>query len=212
MLLRLTAALLVILAALFFAGGGGDAPSRSDLAELREERQRQVQLRLPDAPDVRPPSPMGSEGAPPPAPEPLPDAAPAPTAAPAPSVAEAPTPVDPAQPLPQQDRDAATVSTDPAPTDAAPAAEAPDSASVSSDAPPPQAETAPDPAPVLLYVTGSAVNLRAGPSTQNAVMGRVTRGQAVRLVQRLDNGWVEIEADGVPGTVFMSGDFLSETP
>lgn len=193
MLLRFCAALLVMLAALFFAGGGTDGPSRADLADLRAERQRLQQLTLPE----------GRQSLPtPPAPETV-----------APTVAEdsAPAPADPAEveavtpePEPEVPTPAEPVaSTDPTP---APQPE-PEPEPVAE----PQPEPEPEPAPILLTVTGSAVNLRAGPSTQNAVVGRVVRDQQVRLVERLDNGWVQIEVDGIDGTVFMSGDFLSET-
>lgn len=189
MLLRLTVALLAILAALYFAAPEAPAPSRADLAALRAERQRAVQLTLPEgpAPDVavaaveEPPAPEGE----------VPAEQPAKTE----PVVESPEP-----PAPEATPPAAQ----PEPEPVAEPAPAPE--------PQPEAAPEPEPQPQLLYVTGSRVNLRAGPSTDNAVRGQVVRGQAVELVERLDNGWVEIRADGVDGTVFMSGDFLSETP
>ena len=61
------------------------------------------------------------------------------------------------------------------------------------------------------YVQGRSVNVRAGPSTQNAVIGRLTRGEAVTVVSIEDNGWarVRLEGDGIDG--FMSLSFLAET-
>ncbi len=60
------------------------------------------------------------------------------------------------------------------------------------------------------YVTGSSVNVRSGPSTRDAVVARLTRGEAVTVVWMEDNGWarVRIEGDGIDG--FMSKDFLTD--
>lgn len=73
-----------------------------------------------------------------------------------------------------------------------------------------QAQPELEPELIELYVTGRRVNLRAGPSTDNAVIGRVVRGQAVELVDYEDNGWARIRVAGVEGEAFMSGDFLSD--
>ena len=64
---------------------------------------------------------------------------------------------------------------------------------------------------IVLYVTGSRVNLRAGPSTSDAVLGRVSRGDAVELVDYESNGWARIRVAGLSDDVFMSGDFLSDS-
>ena len=60
------------------------------------------------------------------------------------------------------------------------------------------------------YVSGRSVNVRGGPSTQDAVVGRLTRGEAVTIVWIEDNGWarIRVEGDGIDG--FMSMDFLSD--
>ncbi|MFN4155509.1 MAG: SH3 domain-containing protein [Paracoccaceae bacterium] len=60
------------------------------------------------------------------------------------------------------------------------------------------------------YVTGRSVNVRSGPSTQDAVVGRLSRGEAVRVVSVEDSGWarVRIEGDGIDG--FMSLSFLAD--
>jgi len=77
----------------------------------------------------------------------------------------------------------------------------------------PQTPVVPEalPATDVRYVMGRSVNVRSGPSTQNAVVGRLTRGEAVRVVRVEDNGWAEvrIEGDGIDG--FMSLSFLSDT-
>ena len=201
MLLRLTVALLAILAALYFAAPDAPVPSRADLAALREERQRAIQLSLPNGPTPAAPEVASAPVDPPQTPAPLPE-----------------SPVEPEQPAePAQLADAA-----PAPEPAQPDAPEPPAPETAPDPEPepepvaepaaPAPEPAAEPEPQLLYVTGSRVNLRAGPSTENAVRGQVVRGQAVELVTRLDTGWVEIRAEGVDGTVYMSGDFLSETP
>lgn len=61
------------------------------------------------------------------------------------------------------------------------------------------------------FVSGRSVNVRGGPSTQDAVVGRLTRGEAVTVVWVEDNGWarVRVEGDGIDG--FMSMDFLKDT-
>jgi hypothetical protein len=89
-------------------------------------------------------------------------------------------------------------------------------------APPPviarRAEPAPAPAAAepaatekVLYVTGRSVNVRSGPSTDDEVLGRLTRGEAVTLVWVEADGWarIRLEGDGIDG--FMSMEFLSET-
>ncbi len=64
----------------------------------------------------------------------------------------------------------------------------------------------------VMYVTGRSVNVRSGPSTQNGVVGRLTRGEAVSVVSVEPNGWarVRIEGDGIDG--FMSMSFLADAP
>jgi uncharacterized protein YgiM (DUF1202 family) len=57
-------------------------------------------------------------------------------------------------------------------------------------------------APVM-YVSSSAVNVRAGPSTDYEVVGRLIRAEAVTVVSAADEGWVQIriEGDGIEGFV-----------
>ncbi|QYK41478.1 MAG: SH3 domain-containing protein [Paracoccaceae bacterium] len=66
------------------------------------------------------------------------------------------------------------------------------------------AATAPtaDPLP-LRYVSANAVNVRQGPSTTEPVIGRLTRNEAVTVVENPENGWVliKIEGDGIQGYV-----------
>lgn len=60
------------------------------------------------------------------------------------------------------------------------------------------------PAPTtVLYVAATSVNVRQGPSTNDAILGRLTRNEAVSLVRDAGDGWlqVRIEGDGIEGFV-----------
>ena len=63
-----------------------------------------------------------------------------------------------------------------------------------------QAASAATPAPVpegALYVTATSMNLRGGPSTQNAVVGKLKRGDIVTPTGAEENGWLPVLlADG----------------
>ncbi|MEM0937590.1 MAG: SH3 domain-containing protein [Pseudomonadota bacterium] len=63
--------------------------------------------------------------------------------------------------------------------------------------------------PTWLYVTGSRVNVRAGPSTDFGVIGSVSFGDAVELVDDAGDGWAEIRVSG-GGTGYMARRFLGE--
>ena len=78
-------------------------------------------------------------------------------------------------------------------------------------APAAPAEAAAPPADVF-YVIGRSVNVRSGPSTGDAVIGKLTAGEAVSVIWVEDNGWarVRVEGDGIDG--FMSMAFLSDAP
>lgn len=67
----------------------------------------------------------------------------------------------------------------------------------------------PEPAPLdQLQVTGSKVNVRAGPSTQNEVIDALTEGTIVSDLGDAGDGWRQILLpSGEIG--FMSGDFLT---
>lgn len=98
--------------------------------------------------------------------------------------------------------------------------EAPATSEVAATAPPPARPTftlstveeadiaalavAPAPAvTTVLYVAATSVNVRQGPSTQDPVLGRLTRNEAVSLVRDAGDGWmqVRIEGDGIEGYV-----------
>jgi SH3-like domain-containing protein len=55
--------------------------------------------------------------------------------------------------------------------------------------------TVPAPAPETVILTASAVNLRAGPSTATAPLGRLTRGTTAIVIARV-NSWAHIRTKG----------------
>ncbi|MGB0661430.1 MAG: SH3 domain-containing protein [Mangrovicoccus sp.] len=57
-------------------------------------------------------------------------------------------------------------------------------------------------------VTGSAVNLRAGPSTGNSVVGQVREGQKVEWLSEAATGWAEIRHPDTGEPVYMSSRYL----
>ena len=66
--------------------------------------------------------------------------------------------------------------------------------------------TSPDPAPAggtIWYVTADSVNVRASPSTEAEVLGRLGSGEATLLVSAVDQDWarIVIQGDGVEGYV-----------
>ena len=63
------------------------------------------------------------------------------------------------------------------------------------------------PAEVLL-VSGSRVNMRAGPGTNHAVLETLLLGTRVEKVSAADNGWMEIRLVNGGSIGWMSADFL----
>ena len=61
----------------------------------------------------------------------------------------------------------------------------------------------------VLYVTGTRVNVREGPSTDFGIVGTVAEGDAVELLSEA-GGWAEIRFADSGETGFMSRRFLSE--
>ena len=57
----------------------------------------------------------------------------------------------------------------------------------------------------IWYVTANSVNVRAEPSTEADVVGKLTSGEATLLVQAVDDDWarIVIQGDGVEGFVAM---------
>ena len=60
------------------------------------------------------------------------------------------------------------------------------------------------------WVTAGSINMRDGPSTRNAVIGRLTRNEAVSIVGDAGDGWVliRIEGDGAEG--YVAGRLLTD--
>ncbi len=75
----------------------------------------------------------------------------------------------------------------------------------------------PEPTPVptaslpTLFVTGSRVNMRAGTSTREAVVAKLTRGTAVEFLGPAAAGWSEIRVLETGARGFMASQFLSPT-
>lgn len=67
----------------------------------------------------------------------------------------------------------------------------------------PESRPEPQSERLIWFVTGSRVNVREGPSTNYAVMGKVTYGEAAEIVSDPDASWVKIriEGDGVEGFI-----------
>lgn len=55
----------------------------------------------------------------------------------------------------------------------------------------------------IWYVNASSVNVRAEPSTEAEIVGRLASGEATLMVQAVDSGWarIVIQGDGVEGFV-----------
>lgn len=68
-----------------------------------------------------------------------------------------------------------------------------------------------EPMIAILYVNASRVNVRAGPSTTNSVIGSVDFADALQILSDPTEDWVKIrvEGDGVEG--FMASRFLTES-
>lgn len=61
----------------------------------------------------------------------------------------------------------------------------------------------------LVEVTGNQVNLRAGPSTGDAVLGAMVRGEQAELIAATGNGWVQIRAMSSGTIGYMADRFVS---
>lgn len=62
----------------------------------------------------------------------------------------------------------------------------------------------------LWFVTGSRVNLRAGPSTSDAVVGQAVLGQRAEVVQETADGWFQIRVRDSGQSGYIFGQFLSD--
>lgn len=62
------------------------------------------------------------------------------------------------------------------------------------------------------FVTGTRVNLRAGPSTQNRVVGQVTLGDTAEVLSDPGADWIRIRVTDTGTEAYIFGRFLSEDP
>jgi len=72
----------------------------------------------------------------------------------------------------------------------------------------PVAAATPEPAAVPAQVVGSAVNLRAGPSTADPVIGRVDEGDTVQWISTPVQGWALVRQDGSGADAYMAASYL----
>lgn len=56
-------------------------------------------------------------------------------------------------------------------------------------------------------VTAGVLNVRSGAGTENSVVGKLTSGQSVNIIEYKSNGWLKIEFNG--STAYISGDYVS---
>ncbi|WP_049644789.1 SH3 domain-containing protein [Candidatus Rhodobacter oscarellae] len=70
------------------------------------------------------------------------------------------------------------------------------------------AALAPDPRDIRV-VTGTRVNLRAGPSTRNAILTQVLSGDQVEILEAGQGGWVKISANNGDVEGWMAARFLT---
>ena len=68
---------------------------------------------------------------------------------------------------------------------------------------------APDQEFITVYVTGSSVNMRSGPTTADAVVAAVGNGAMMQLIEELGNGWSHIRDLTTGQTGYMASRFLS---
>jgi len=61
----------------------------------------------------------------------------------------------------------------------------------------------------LVAVTGTQVNLRAGPSTVDAVLGALVQGEQAELIAATGNGWVQIRALSTGTVGYMADRFVA---
>ena len=64
---------------------------------------------------------------------------------------------------------------------------------------------APEPAPELVRIAGSRVNIRSGPGTENGVVTTLDSGIVVEVLSRAENGWVEVRLPDDLGVGWVSG-------
>jgi uncharacterized protein YgiM (DUF1202 family) len=75
------------------------------------------------------------------------------------------------------------------------------------------AEPAPAPAAQsrVLWVKSNSINLREGPSTETAVLGRLSRNEAVTVVGEAPDGWLRVRLEGDGGEGYVAARLLTDT-
>lgn len=126
--------------------------------------------------------------------------APAPVAAEAVPAAPVVAAAEPAEPAPyvEPEREVVTALEEPVFSLAAIGNETPPSAPAA-----PQPEVLAGGEGTIWYVNASSVNVRAGPSTEAEVVGKLASGEATLVVQAVNDDWahIVIQGDGVEGFV-----------
>ncbi len=65
-------------------------------------------------------------------------------------------------------------------------------------------------APEMWYVTGTTVNVRAGPGTGNPVVAQVRFGDAAEVLDDSGDGWIQIRPAGSDTVGWISGRFMDQ--
>ena len=68
----------------------------------------------------------------------------------------------------------------------------------------------PEPERLIWFVTGSRVNVRSGPSTNNEVMGKVLYGDAAEIISDPDADWVQIRIEGAGVEGYVMKRFMTD--
>ena len=64
--------------------------------------------------------------------------------------------------------------------------------------------------PDVWYVTGTTVNVRAGPGTGNAVVAQVSLGDAAEVLAESGDGWMQIRPEGSDTVGWISRRFMDQ--
>jgi len=64
---------------------------------------------------------------------------------------------------------------------------------------------APEPAPELVRIAGSRVNIRSGPGTENGVVTTLDGGTVIEALSVAENGWLEVRLPDGLGSGWVSG-------
>jgi len=155
-------------------------------------------------PEPAPQTEPAQQPEPAPQPDPAPQPEPEPVPTPAPQPQPEPTPQPEAQPEPEPELETEvlpTPETEPE-TEVEPEAEA----EVEVE---PESEPTPVPTLPVLYVTGSRVNMRGGPSTNDGIVAALVRGTAVSDLGEVVPGWSAIRVIETGEIGYMATRFLS---